>query len=610
MPHAEDPEKQINLLSGQLQAIEEQERHLRDALRYASDTAQVLIQQTQDLKSQVSTLEDAIRHEKPPVLEALPTPVSSQAEPMVEAPLALKAAAPPPVSYKEDVVVSEKPSSSNWELTLGVKWFSRIGIVILLLGVGMALNYSFPLLTKELKILLGFVFSAVLFFTGRHVYQSSPVLGRILQGGGLSLGYGTLYALFFFPSVRLIENPFIAWATLAAYVILTMVLSLRMRSQTVAILALVFGYYTSCYAALQWIAFTSAFMLALASMVIVHNRPQWRALNLISLIGALISYIFWYDQYPSTLTDPSIVFQQRTFLWALFGLFHLAAWFPKQKANLALYCLNTFVFYTIYLLTQHRALPEGTVELIIATVHLITMTLLNSICIEAEPKRLSSTALILGLLFIGLATLQCFDGNTLSAVLAAEAVCVGCLSVLNNQPKTWRVFSYLFWGLAWCTSAPVWFDASPSVGTMLTTAWLYLSALVLEHWVYRRDGKWVRLLVLLCASIAFFFSLVTYVSDKWQTLFLALTAFVFLAGGFISHQRKYRWLGISWLALAGINLVVSDLAGLETPYKIALFLILGIGLLAASYAYSLLVQRNSVQESPFPQPEAFHETGD
>jgi hypothetical protein len=96
---------------------------------------------------------------------------------------------------------------------------------------------------------------------------------------------------------------------------------------------------------------------------------------------------------------------------------------------------------------------------------------------------------------------------------------------------------------------------------------------------------------MLLSGFVFLLALMIGLSSYWITLSIVLTGFVLLLGGFVSSQEKYRWMGLAWLFLAIIRVFFIDLLTLAMPYKIVLFLVLGITLLAGSFGYNLLARK-------------------
>lgn len=266
--------QQMRNLADQTDQVITEVRHLKELL------AEVPLDQLQTLITAPASEPKPVQKEIEPapisLLEPGPQVVLADANPTIYTEPVPEPS--PPIIHPE--ILESQPHFSNevghFELDLGIKWLSRIGIVALLLGIAMALSYSFPSFPKEMKILTGFILTALLFFGGGKLYPSSPVLGRILQGGGLSVGYLSIFAMFFIPDVQLFQAGGVGIFLLFSYVGLVLSLAHKMNSQTVAILSLTFGYYTATYSESHITAFLSTAILSLGAVAVTRLHQDWK----------------------------------------------------------------------------------------------------------------------------------------------------------------------------------------------------------------------------------------------------------------------------------------------------------------------------------------------
>ena len=100
--------------------------------------------------------------------------------------------------------------------------------------------------------------------------------------------------------------------------------------------------------------------------------------------------------------------------------------------------------------------------------------------------------------------------------------------------------------------------------------------------LHRHSGWFVS--ALLAALLAGF--LYYEVSPDWLSIAWAGEAVVLLALGFALMQQGPRAMGLALLLVCLIKIVVVDLSGIQTIYRIASFIVLGVVLLAASFAYT------------------------
>jgi uncharacterized membrane protein len=86
----------------------------------------------------------------------------------------------------------------------------------------------------------------------------------------------------------------------------------------------------------------------------------------------------------------------------------------------------------------------------------------------------------------------------------------------------------------------------------------------------------------LLAAILLFYE----VSGNVLTMAWSIEGFLVLALGFVVMDRSFRLFGLALLAVCVIKLVVIDLEGVETIYRILSYIVLGLLLLLASFVYT------------------------
>jgi hypothetical protein len=101
----------------------------------------------------------------------------------------------------------------------------------------------------------------------------------------------------------------------------------------------------------------------------------------------------------------------------------------------------------------------------------------------------------------------------------------------------------------------------------------------------RVDANSTALFSLLAAVLG---GILLYYEVEGNLLTIAWTieAFALLALGFLAIERSFRLYGLALLLVCLLKVVVIDLKGVETLYRILSFIVLGIILLVASFAYT------------------------
>lgn len=475
----------------------------------------------------------------------------------------------------------------RFELDLGIKWLSRIGIVALLIGIAMALSYSFPNFTKEMKLLTGMIVASGLFFGGGKLYPTSSILGRILQGGGLSVGYLSIFAMFFIPEVQIFNAAGLGIFSLFLYVGVVLSLAHTMNSQTVALLSLAFGYYTAGYAESHMVAFLTTGILSLSTVGVTRLHQDWKILPKANLLGALVTYAIWHHR--EALQDE---LSAKVYLIYTYVLFHIVSLVRGKAGDISLNQLNSFAFYGIYSLTQPAIGPNGLLEFLIAGVQFGSLIIFNAIRPESRQSGFAIGMVLLTLLFLGFGTLKYFEGMTLSTILAAEALCLGFLSSKSEYQRTLIVASYTFFIFGFCQMLMTW-DTLSDPEIMLNGFWIALCGFILEAIPFRTHDGIARGILISGCALLLLSATISAVPDEWRTISLVISGFLLLACGFFCKRKLYRWLGLGWIFLPGGISILGDMIHLTMGYKILLFILLGIGLLGGSYGYSLLEKRLS-----------------
>jgi hypothetical protein len=528
----------------------------------------------------------------------------------------------------EEPAKLSQPNEPAWELALGIKWFSRMGIVALLIGFAMALNYSFPylnsILLPQVKLLIGAFMAFGLFLTGGKLFSRFQLLGRILQGGGLSLGYLTLFGMFFIPAVQIFSEPglqSLGWGLLFLYVTAMIVCARNMGSVSVAVLSLAFGYYTASFSGSQLIAFLATTLLSGASVILGSmpetQRQKWQIIPKISFFGFIFTYLFWHmswshgNNYITTM--PGVLFDisldQLLYLVIQFLIFHIANLLSNNSnrpldSDLIFSGLNTLSVYSLMVLTQPWFTLDykGLAEFEFLSIQLVSLLY----CLRKGTQKTleSQIHLVLASMFALLGIMAALNAEMTPIALAAEAMILGFISARSSNGRVYQGLSVVILAATFYSLTQFDWQAISAIVLLTSVGIVAAVGLILENTAYRTADTILRISLMIVCSVIFLIAIMIGLENYWITLAIVLSGFTLLMNGFLSHQAKYRWMGLAWIFLAGFRLITIDLLTLAPPYKILLFLVLGVTLLVGSYGYNLLNRKLAIKESdPLNLPE-------
>lgn len=184
----------------------------------------------------------------------------------------------------DETVIGSRMRQSRIEMKIGLNWVNRIGILLILFGVGAAFRYSYAWFSDHAKGAAFFLLGLLMLAGGeRFVRRRQRAFGLGLAGGGAAVLYADIfYSHFLLGIIGRAAGLLLA----VAVTVLAAFLSLRYHSRTICLLALVGGYLplysylfaegpagAAVHAAMGYLLLLNVFVLALSF------RQRWRLVH-------------------------------------------------------------------------------------------------------------------------------------------------------------------------------------------------------------------------------------------------------------------------------------------------------------------------------------------
>lgn len=339
---------------------------------------------------------------------------------------------PPPIQLSPLAVEQpETPSTrkpNNWERFIGENLLSKIGILILIIGVAIGAKYAIDneFIGPVGRIVLGYLSSIILLLLGMKLKRKYENYSAVLVSGAVAIMYfitylaHTLYALF--PQV-------LAFVLMVAFTGFAVLAALRYSRQVIAIIGLVGGYAVPFLLSDDSgnpLILLSYMSLINGGILLVASNRYWRGLQASAFgITWLILLLWILLQYKSS----DGVLLAMSFLTLHFLMFYLSLLNYKLKnrqqfvkLDVVLLLSNTFIYYTLgfYVLDGELATEPflALFTLAVALVHLLA----NFFTRRKKTADKSIYYLTLGLVFtfLAVAAVVQFDGSWVSLFWAAE----------------------------------------------------------------------------------------------------------------------------------------------------------------------------------------------
>lgn len=495
--------------------------------------------------------------------------------------------APQPIHEQPAIVVVPEPPAptEDWESMVGTNWMNRIGVLLLVIGITLFLSYAMTYLGPAGKIAIGISVGAALLATGywyEHKGNFRPFsLGML--AGGFAILYATAFASYAIEASRVIHNPYIGMLVQIGVALAALWQATQYESERAASLGLLAAYLSLAQSPKLAFTYIGCYPLTLGGLYLCQ-RMGWRYLPW----GILFST--WTCEVSSIQEDWEFQYFGRPIAWLNLALF-TAIEIRQRLTEVTMRSPLLLAVNAVYFLLATFGETKFTHEFHAAGVFgLLTLCgLASNYFRQIQNIRGEALAEILTLIAASLALIARFGAH--------DVLLLTALLILLSAAAAYRS----------ATAPPSWFTPASEFHLALisfTTLAIFLdSRMIYTHYVRVREGlphalllmvvqfavgrwasvtpwpSWAGLLTVAIVTLA-------TIPETGGTIVLALEAILALAIGMRLDRRPIRLGAIALFVFAIGKVFFYDLANLDTLPRIFSFIVLGLLLIGASWAYT------------------------
>jgi len=374
------------------------------------------------------------------VPQAIKEPVNTVAERAVLQPVNQSAAQESPKAVAPS---SAQPAAkSNWEQYIGEQLLSKIGIAILIIGVGIGAKYSIDhnLTTPGMRITGGYVVAAILGFFAFRFREKYNAFSAVLMSGSMAVTYFITYAGFSFYHLYPYSVAFILLLLTTAGTVYS---ALRYNQVVIAHIGLVGAYILPVLIA-QQTAHLSNYLAYMAlingGILFISFLRDWRSLYHVAFGWTSLVLIAWFFTSYHEAGDAYLAMAYATGYFILFHTTVLAYPLLKKRTfhgqDLFLIIPNVLVFLGIGHYILYAADANGHAGFIfgiaITAVFLLLWTFFR--ITRPEDSLLQQSHLVVGLSVLTLSLIFELEGPQLLFTLVLET----CVLIWFGLKSGWK----------------------------------------------------------------------------------------------------------------------------------------------------------------------------
>jgi uncharacterized membrane protein len=330
---------------------------------------------------------------------------------------------------KKAAAPAVKKQKTPLEEFIGANLLNKIGIAILVIGIGFGVKYSIDheLMQPLTRVILGYLAGIVLIGLALRLKKKHHNFSAVLLSGGMAVLYFITFAAY--GSYALIPQT-MAFVLMVVFTAFTVFAAIQYNIEVIGIIGLV-----GAYAVPFLLSDGSGRVVILFSYIAIINtgilvlafKKYWKRLYYLAFILTWLSFsAWWIDRYTDKQLVVSLTFSLVFFItfYTTFLSYKLIRKEPLEKFDLLFMLANSFIFYGFGYATIEK-MPGGDQLLGLFTVATALIHFIACVIIYKQQTNLRDTFYFVAgmvLVFLTLAVPVQLEGNWVTIVWAFESL--------------------------------------------------------------------------------------------------------------------------------------------------------------------------------------------
>lgn len=435
---------------------------------------QTVIFRIEDLKREMTKLKDSLQHveqstitttEKTPILTTVQKETFSTEEevltemfslepitdctPSIEKISVSSEESPSPLSTPQQTLEKSHKRHINYEKLIGENLFGKIGILILVAGIGLFVKYAIDneWINETMRTILGFLVGSGLVFIAERLHRKYRTFSSLLAGGAFAIFYVTTVIAYHYYGLF---SQTAAFLILIVVTLLMSILSVIYDRRELATIALTGGFLAPFLISSgegNYITLFSYILILNCGMFALSVYKKWSELPLISFLLTYLCVLLYTLNSFSTTVSANILFWFTTSFYLLFLLpLVIILKDSHNRLNqilLGVVTLNNFIYlgFGLYFLNALH-LPIKLNGLLTLGIALINAGIASWLRKQLkEQKLLIHIFLTIVVTFVSITIPLQLEGNYITLFWASEMVLLLYLNIRSGF-KLYEYFSY------------------------------------------------------------------------------------------------------------------------------------------------------------------------